>query len=76
MQASRRRDGVGRKISGRKIGRGHSPAFRLPAYLHSATFGADPRNRNPNRKRGNYRNLLPRLRFGLLEQAKVALSNH
>ena len=38
-------------------------------------FGRKPHKSNPKRKRGNPRNSFPRLRFGLLCEAKVALPN-
>jgi len=45
------------------------PGWTAPLWAENQQFT------NPKRKRGNCRNVFPRLRFGLLLDAKVALCN-
>ena len=69
---------VGRvgRISGRRcLRRSDDDGLRTCKEVGQRHFGASPANfSNPKRKRGNCRNVFPRLRFGLRCDAKVALS--
>ena len=56
--------------------RGLRPGITQPYLVGQRHFGGKVfAYHNPKRERGNGRNVFPRLRFGLLWDVKVALSN-